>query len=62
MSNTEKLTRKIESDNKVRFDLHVNLIMVQQGVPKAKAQFLAWLEGVQGLEQRLSPVSVVSKP
>jgi len=45
-----KELKKATSD----FQLHCALIMHQENLSKAKAQFVAWLEGEDGLEDRLS--------
>ena len=47
--------KKIEADQKRRFELHVMLICEQDRVPKSKAHFMAWLEGPGGLTTRLAP-------
>lgn len=49
---------KAEAKAKLDFELHVALIMRNDNVPKAKAQFRAWLEGRPGLELRLNPAPV----
>lgn len=35
------------------FELHVRLLMKKHGVPKAKANFMAWLQGPNGLNDLL---------
>lgn len=47
-----------DKQKKADFDLHILLIMRQEGITKAKAQFRAWLEGEQGLAARLGQKSL----
>lgn len=49
MSDAQKTEKQQQED----FKLAVMLIMKQEGVPKSKATFMAWLEGPSGLQKRL---------
>lgn len=50
------LTAKaVAAKAKLDFDLHVALIMRQDGVRKTVALFSAWAEGPVGLERRAGP-------
>lgn len=43
-----------ETQQKLEFNLHVALIQKVDNVNKSKATFKAWLEGPEGLAQRLA--------
>lgn len=49
------LDKKALSQAKLDFNLHVALIMRQDSANKNAALFKAWLEGRDGLQNRLSP-------
>lgn len=44
------------------FNLHVQLIRVQDGLKTAKALHQAWLEGPAGLSNRLKPTPATKAP
>lgn len=48
------MDKKQVSQLKLRFALHVSLIMHQLGESKAAATFRAWCEGDEGLSKRLA--------
>lgn len=55
------LDKKALAEQNRRFTLHVSLIMHQDNVTKAKAQFQAWLEGSAALDKRLGHSPIPSK-
>lgn len=51
-----------DEKQKSDFDLHLLLIMKQEGLSKAKAHFRAWCEGPDGLNKRLGQGSLPLEP
>lgn len=48
-----KFSKEAQAKAKDDFALHVMLVMKQNGVPKSKAQVVAWMEGEEGFNIRL---------
>lgn len=53
---TDAQVAKNKRAAKARYDAHVNIIMVQDAVSKPEAQYKAYLEGPEGLDDRMKPV------
>lgn len=54
--------KKQDAKETLEFQTHVSLIMLQEKVTKAKANFIAWSEGREGLTERMGKPVVSPKP
>ena len=54
--------KKEEAKLALEFQTHVSLIMLQEKVSKAKANFIAWSEGRDGLTERMAKPMLSLKP
>lgn len=52
---------KVRRMNKAKFDTHVNLLQIRDGLSKNDALVAAYIQGPGGLEKHLQPMNPAAK-